>query len=53
MNIAVVGTGYVGLVVGRLSSPRRAIDVIGADVDAAKIDGLTQERAADLRAGSR
>ncbi len=39
MNIAVVGTGYVGLVVGACLS-ETGNQVTGADVDAAKIEGL-------------
>ncbi|MBA3672697.1 MAG: UDP-glucose/GDP-mannose dehydrogenase family protein, partial [Gemmatimonadaceae bacterium] len=39
MNIAVVGSGYVGLVVGACLA-ETGNDVICADVDAAKIDGL-------------
>ena len=39
MNIAVVGTGYVGLVVGGCLA-ETGNQVIGADVDVAKIDGL-------------
>jgi UDPglucose 6-dehydrogenase len=39
MNIAVVGTGYVGLVVGACLA-ETGNQVVGADVDAAKIDGL-------------
>jgi UDPglucose 6-dehydrogenase len=39
MNIAVIGTGYVGLVVGACLA-ETGNDVICADVDAKKIDGL-------------
>jgi UDPglucose 6-dehydrogenase len=39
MNISVVGTGYVGLVVGACLA-ETGNQVVGADVDAAKIDGL-------------
>jgi len=39
MNITVVGTGYVGLVVGACLA-ETGNDVICADVEAAKIDGL-------------
>ena len=52
MNIGVVGTGYVGLVVGACLA-ETGNHVIGADVDAAKIEGLKRERPADLRAGPR
>ena len=41
MNISVVGTGYVGLVVGACLA-ETGNDVACADVDAAKIDGLKQ-----------
>ncbi|HEY4305670.1 MAG TPA: UDP-glucose/GDP-mannose dehydrogenase family protein [Gemmatimonadaceae bacterium] len=41
MKIVVVGTGYVGLVAGACFA-ETGNDVIGADVDAAKIDGLVQ-----------
>src|ERR1043165_8090918 len=41
MNISVIGTGYVGLVVGACLA-ETGNDVTGADVDAAKIDGLKQ-----------
>src|SRR5665213_2083469 len=41
MQITVVGTGYVGLVVGAcLAETGNA--VVGADVDAAKIEGLSR-----------
>ncbi len=39
MKIAVIGTGYVGLVVGACLA-ETGNDVVCADVDAAKIDGL-------------
>ena len=39
MNISVVGTGYVGLVVGGCLA-ETGNQVIGADVDAVKIEGL-------------
>jgi UDPglucose 6-dehydrogenase len=39
VNISVVGTGYVGLVVGACLA-ETGNQVIGADVDAAKIEGL-------------
>jgi UDPglucose 6-dehydrogenase len=41
MNITVVGTGYVGLVVGACLA-ETGNDVVCADVDAAKIDGLKE-----------
>ena len=41
MNIAVVGTGYVGLVVGACLA-ETGNQVIGADVDTSKIDRLKQ-----------
>src|SRR5215211_3152121 len=41
MNISVVGTGYVGLVVGACLA-ETGNQVVGADVDAKKIDGLKQ-----------
>ena len=41
MNITVVGTGYVGLVVGACLA-ETGNNVICADVDATKIDGLTR-----------
>lgn len=41
MHITVIGTGYVGLVVGACLAETGS-DVICADVDAAKIDGLTR-----------
>ena len=43
MKVAVVGTGYVGLVVGACLA-ETGNDVICADVDAKKIDGLRQNR---------
>ncbi|CAA9308482.1 MAG: UDP-glucose 6-dehydrogenase, partial [uncultured Gemmatimonadaceae bacterium] len=39
MNIAVIGTGYVGLVVGACLA-ETGNDVVCADVDAEKIAGL-------------
>src|SRR5919109_1306114 len=41
MNVAVVGTGYVGLVAGACLA-ETGNDVVGADVDAAKIEALRQ-----------
>jgi UDPglucose 6-dehydrogenase len=41
MNITVVGTGYVGLVVGACLA-ETGNDVVCADVDAAKVQGLEQ-----------
>ena len=41
MNISVVGTGYVGLVVGACLA-ETGNQVVGADKDEAKIDGLTR-----------
>ena len=41
MNVAVVGTGYVGLVVGACLA-ETGNDVTCADVDAAKVEGLTR-----------
>jgi UDPglucose 6-dehydrogenase len=41
VNITVVGTGYVGLVVGACLA-ETGNQVVGADVDAKKIDGLTR-----------
>ncbi|MGH7627058.1 MAG: UDP-glucose dehydrogenase family protein [Gemmatimonadaceae bacterium] len=41
MHITVIGTGYVGLVVGACLAETGS-DVICADVDAAKIEGLTR-----------
>src|SRR3954468_3245392 len=43
VNITVVGTGYVGLVVGACLA-ETGNDVICADVDAAKIDGLKRNQ---------
>src|SRR5437867_8995709 len=43
MNIAVIGTGYVGLVVGACLA-ETGNDVICADVDAAKIEGLKHNK---------
>src|SRR5436305_13204544 len=41
MNISIVGTGYVGLVAGACLA-ETGNQVIGADIDAAKIEGLTR-----------
>src|SRR5215213_1250326 len=41
MNISVVGTGYVGLVVGACLA-ETGNQVVGADIDQKKIDGLKQ-----------
>ena len=41
MNISVVGTGYVGLVVGACLA-ETGNQVVGADIDERKIDGLKQ-----------
>jgi UDPglucose 6-dehydrogenase len=41
MNICVVGTGYVGLVVGACLA-ETGNQIVGADVDAGKIEGLQQ-----------
>src|ERR1044072_217852 len=43
MNISVIGTGYVGLVVGACLA-ETGNDVICADVDASKIDGLKKNQ---------
>ena len=43
MKVAVVGTGYVGLVVGACLA-ETGNDVVCADVDAAKISGLRENR---------
>ena len=43
MKVAVVGTGYVGLVVGACLA-ETGNDVVCADVDASKIDALKQNR---------
>jgi UDPglucose 6-dehydrogenase len=43
VNICIVGTGYVGLVVGACLA-ETGNRVVGADVDAGKIDGLKQNR---------
>lgn len=42
MKVTVVGTGYVGLVVGACLA-ETGNDVICADVDAKKIEGLNQD----------
>ena len=41
MRITVIGSGYVGLVVAACMA-ESGNDVIGADIDEAKIDGLNQ-----------
>jgi UDPglucose 6-dehydrogenase len=43
MNISVIGTGYVGLVVGACLA-ETGNDVICADVDSSKIDGLKKNK---------
>ena len=43
MKIAVIGSGYVGLVVAACMA-ESGNDVIGADIDEAKVDGLNQGR---------
>ena len=43
MNIAIVGTGYVGLVTGTCFA-EMGVDVTCVDVDAAKIEALRQGR---------
>jgi UDPglucose 6-dehydrogenase len=43
MNISIIGTGYVGLVVGACLA-ETGNDVICADVDARKVDGLKQNK---------
>ena len=43
MNVAVVGTGYVGLVAGACLA-ETGNDVVGADFDAAKIEALRHNR---------
>jgi UDPglucose 6-dehydrogenase len=43
MNISVIGTGYVGLVVGACLA-ETGNDVICADVDAQKVEGLKQNK---------
>jgi len=43
LNICIVGTGYVGLVVGACLA-ETGNQVVGADVDATKIDGLKQNQ---------
>ena len=42
MHVTVVGTGYVGLVVGACLA-ETGNDVVCADVDAGKIDGLNRD----------
>ena len=48
MNITVIGTGYVGLVVGACLA-ETGNNVTCADVDAGKIDGLRQNRSEERR----
>ena len=43
MRVAVVGTGYVGLVAGACLA-ETGNDVVGADLDVAKIEALRQNR---------
>jgi UDPglucose 6-dehydrogenase len=43
MNICIVGTGYVGLVVGACLA-ETGNQVVGADVDVSKIEGLKENR---------
>ena len=50
MRIAVIGTGYVGLVTGTCLA-ESGNDVTCVDIDAQKIDRLRQGRDPDLRAG--
>ena len=52
MKIAVVGTGYVGLVLGACLA-ENGNDVICVDKDESKIDTLNAGRHADLRARPR
>ena len=52
MKIAVIGTGYVGLVVGACFA-ETGNDVICVDKDAAKIRMLNRGKIPDLRAGPR
>ena len=52
MKIAVVGTGYVGLVAGACFA-ESGNDVVCVDKDAAKIRALSQGQDADLRARAR
>ncbi len=51
MKIAVVGTGYVGLVQGTCLA-ESGNDVVCVDKIAAKIEGSKQGEGADLRAGA-
>ena len=50
MKIAVVGTGYVGLVQGTCLA-ESGNDVVCVDKVESKIEGLVQGRSSDLRAG--
>ena len=43
MNVAIVGTGYVGLVSGACFS-ENGVNVTCVDIDTAKIEGLRQGR---------
>ncbi|MDE6157892.1 MAG: hypothetical protein K2F78_07080, partial [Muribaculaceae bacterium] len=43
MNVAIVGTGYVGLVSGACFS-ENGVNVTCVDIDRAKIEGLRQGR---------
>ena len=52
MNIAVVGTGYVGLVSGTCYA-ESGNEVICVDIDAARIAAAQRGQGADLRAGPR
>ena len=52
MRIAMIGTGYVGLVSGACFS-EFGVDVTCVDKDASKIARLQPRRDPDLRAGAR
>lgn len=52
MKVTVVGTGYVGLVVGACLA-ETGNDVICGDVDAKKIEGLNQDILPIYEPGSR